>query len=138
MGRCQLASIVVNAFNGTLLDLDGCRDGGSLNGGKDGEGSSGSAENGGDGELHLEIRDAFFLGWREGRRRFEEVGGYGVFVWWIEEEEESLCNKEKLWKLRECLVYLYCFTSSYPLAESIENNEEGHKVVFGEACSRRT
>lgn len=66
MGRCQLAGIVVNAFGGTLLDLDGCRDGGSLNGGEDGEGSSGGAEDRGDGELHLEIRDAFFgVGERE-------------------------------------------------------------------------
>lgn len=61
MGRCQLAGIVVNAFDGTLPDLDWCRDDGSLNEGKDGEGSSGSAEDGSDGELHLEIRDAFFF-----------------------------------------------------------------------------
>lgn len=36
MGRCHLAGIVVNAFDGTLLDFDGCRNSSSLNGGKDG------------------------------------------------------------------------------------------------------
>lgn len=109
MGRCQLAGIVVNAFDITFLYLDGRRDGGSLNGGNNGESSSDSAEDGGDGELHLEIRDAFFLGWREGRGRFEEVGGYGVFVWRIEEEEESLCNEEKTLKNEgiSCLFVLF-------------------------------